>query len=232
MIRTIVLCNREITYELNRKRVKNLNIRIRTDGSVSVSANSRVSVKEIERFMQEKAECIVNAIDKYTLQKAKEKITFTSGEKLTLLGTSYTLHITNADRNSVTENGGIITVGVTDTENTALIENVYGKWLKEQCLALMTKLCRKAYDEYFYRYVSSFPIIKVKNMRSRWGSCIPSKNILTFSVRLMERTLPACLYVVAHEFTHFLHADHSADFYKELEKYMPDHKQKKALLKN
>ena len=131
MTRTIVLCNREITYELNRKRVKNLNIRIRTDGSVSVSANSRVSVKEIERFMQEKAECIVNAIDKYTLQKAKEKITFTSGEKLTLLGTSYTLHITKADKNFVTESGGIITVGVTDTENKALIEKVFGKWLKE-----------------------------------------------------------------------------------------------------
>ena len=232
MTRTIVLCNREITYELNRKRVKNLNIRIRTDGSVCVSANSRVTITEIERFMQEKAECILNAVDKYTTKKEKEKITFTSGEKLTLLGTIYTLLIAKAVRNSVTESGGIITVGVTDTENTVLIEKVFGKWLKEQCLTLMTKLCRKAYDEYFYRYVSSFPIIKVKNMRSRWGSCIPSKNILTFSVRLMERPLPACEYVVAHEFTHFLHADHSADFYNELEKYMPDHKQKKALLKN
>lgn len=232
MTRTIVLCNREITYELNRKRVKNLNIRIRTDGSVSVSANSRVTITEIERFMQEKAECILNAVDKYTTKKEKEKITFTSGEKLTLLGTIYTLLIAKAVRNSVTESGGIITVGVTDTENTALIEKVFGKWLKEQCLTLMTKLCRKAYDEYYSKYVSSFPIIKVKNMRSRWGSCIPSKNILTFSVRLMERPLPACEYVVAHEFTHFLHADHSADFYNELEKYMPDHKQKKALLKN
>ena len=232
MTRTIVLCNREITYELNRKRVKNLNIRIRTDGSVCVSANSRVTITEIERFMQEKAECILNAVDKYTTKKEKEKITFTSGEKLTLLGTTYTLHITKADKNSVTESGGIITVGVTDTENTVLIEKVFGKWLREQCLTLITKLCCKAYDEYFYRYVSSFPIIKVKNMRSRWGSCIPSKNILTFSVRLIDRPLPACEYVVAHEFTHFLHADHSADFYNELEKYMPDHKQKKALLKN
>ena len=231
MTRKIVLCNREITYELNRKRVKNLNIRIRTDGSVSVSANSRVTIAEIEHFMQEKAECIVNAIDKYTLQKAKEKITFTSGEKMTLLGTSYTLHITKADKNSVIESGGIITVGVTDTEDTALIEKVYGKWLKKQCLTLMTKLCRKAYNEYFCQYVKQFPVIKVKNMRSRWGSCIPSKHIVTFSVRLMEHPLPACEYVVAHEFTHFLHPDHSADFYNELGKYMPDHKQKKALLK-
>ena len=132
MTRTIVLCNREITYELNRKRVKNLNIRIRTDGSVCVSANSRVTITEIECFMQEKAECILNAVDKYTTKKEKEKITFTSGEKLTLLGRTYTLHITKADKNSVTESGGIITVGVTDTENTALIEKVFGKWLKAE----------------------------------------------------------------------------------------------------
>lgn len=232
MTRTIVLCGKEISYELSRKRVKNLNIRIRTDGSVSVSANSRVSVAEIEQFMRQKAECIINAVDKYSLQTAKNQLSFRSGDKLTLLGKSYTLQIAKSDRCYVTEYDGIITAGVKDTEDTELIKKVFGKWLNEQCLTLMTRLCRKAYDEYYCRYVSRFPVIKVKNMRSRWGSCIPSKNILTFSVRLMEHPITACEYVVAHEFTHFLHPDHSPLFYNELAKYMPDHKQRKALLKN
>ena len=68
-------------------------------------------------------------------------------------------------------------------------------------------------------------------MRSRWGSCIPSKKILTFNVHLMEYPMPAAEYVVAHEFTHFLQANHSARFYEELARYMPDYKQREKLLK-
>lgn len=39
MNRTILLRGRVITYELERKPVKNLNLRIRADGSVHVSVN-------------------------------------------------------------------------------------------------------------------------------------------------------------------------------------------------
>ena len=47
----------------------------------------------------------------------------------------------------------------------------------------------------------------------------------------MEYPLPAAEYVVAHEFTHFLQANHSARFYAELARYMPDFKEKEKLLK-
>jgi hypothetical protein len=42
VIKKILLNNREVEYELERKRVKNINLRIRSDGSVYVSANSAV----------------------------------------------------------------------------------------------------------------------------------------------------------------------------------------------
>ena len=40
-----------------------------------------------------------------------------------------------------------------------------------------------------------------------------------------------CASVVAHEVTHFLQANHSARFYEELARYMPDYKQREKLLK-
>lgn len=98
-------------------------------------------------------------------------------------------------------------------------------------LPLMTLLCKRAYDEHYGKLGIDFPTIKVKDMRSRWGSCISSKKILTFNVHLMEYPLPAAEYVVAHEFTHFLQANHSARFYAELARYMPDYKQREKLLK-
>ena len=50
-----------IFYELTRKAVKNLNLRVREDGSVSVSAPPRASLAQIQRFVSQRGEWIVQA---------------------------------------------------------------------------------------------------------------------------------------------------------------------------
>lgn len=229
--RTVTVGDREITYELTRKRVRNINLRIKSDGSVHVSAPAFVSVAMIERFMREKAVFILSSADKYKAQEKDRKIRFENGERLSLLGKEHTLFVCDGSDNYVTENAGNIMLYVTDTDDYELKYKTYIAWLKTLCYELMTLLCKKAYDEYYGKLGIDFPVIKVKDMRSRWGSCIPSKKILTFNVHLMERPLPAAEYVTAHEFTHFLQANHSAQFYCELAKYMPDFREKEKLLK-
>ena len=221
----------KITYELIRKKVRNINLRIKPDGSVCVSASKAVSVAVIENFIREKSDFILGAIDKYKTKNENRKILFVSGEKLSLLGTQRILYVKKGLRNYVTDSDGNITLYVTDTEDYALKYRVYITWLKGQCLELMTLLCKNAYDEYYSKLGMVFPVIKVKDMRSRWGSCIPAKQILTFNVHLMEYPLSAAQYVVAHEFTHFLQANHSKRFYEELARYMPDYKDREKLLK-
>ena len=51
MTRRVTLGAREITYELTRKKVKNINLRIKPDGSVHVSASNAVTIAVIERFV-------------------------------------------------------------------------------------------------------------------------------------------------------------------------------------
>ena len=229
--RTLTVGDREITYELTRKRVKNINLRVKTDGSVHVSAPAFVSVAMIERFMQEKAVFILSTADKYKAREKDRKILFENGERLSLLGKEHTLFVCKGLRNYVVENDGNIILYATDTENYELKYKIYITWLKSRCAELMTLLCTKAYDEYYKKLGIDFPVIKVKDMRSRWGSCIPSKKILTFNVHLMEYPLPAAEYVVAHEFTHFIEANHSSRFYAELSKYLPDYREKEKILK-
>ena len=73
MKRTVNLGSRTIEYNLEYKRVKNLNLRIKPDCSIHVSANKRVSVKEIEAFIRIKADFILKAIEKFEKQVPKEK---------------------------------------------------------------------------------------------------------------------------------------------------------------
>ena len=66
MIIEIELNNRTIQYNLQYKTVKNINLRIRPDGSINVSANRRVPQKVIDEFIISKADFICRALEKYT----------------------------------------------------------------------------------------------------------------------------------------------------------------------
>ena len=72
MIREIEINNIKIQYELQYKKVKNINLRIKPDSSIKVSASKKVSVENIDEFIVSKADFIIRALDKY--QKLHQKI--------------------------------------------------------------------------------------------------------------------------------------------------------------
>ena len=73
--------------------------------------------------------------------------------------------------------------------------------------------------------------ITITSAKTRFGSC-SAKGNLSFSYRLMLYPDVAIDYVVIHELAHRVHMDHSRAFYKTVEKYMPDYKNVKQLLKD
>lgn len=72
--------------------------------------------------------------------------------------------------------------------------------------------------------------VKITSARTRWGSC-SGKNSLNFSFLLMLVPQPALDYVVVHELAHIRVKNHGAGFYREVGRYLPDYKQRVALLK-
>ena len=64
MKREIVLNGKKLSYELTRKQVKNINLRVRYDAGVYVSAPPHVTVASIEHFMQDNAHRILDAVEK------------------------------------------------------------------------------------------------------------------------------------------------------------------------
>ena len=63
MIHTILLDGKEIQYNLERKKVKNINLRIKPDNSVWISANNSVSHEKIESFLKDKSEFMEDKAD-------------------------------------------------------------------------------------------------------------------------------------------------------------------------
>ena len=72
--------------------------------------------------------------------------------------------------------------------------------------------------------------ITITGARTRFGSCSP-KNRLCFSWRLMQYPEAAIDYVVVHELAHIVHKNHGPDFYALVERILPDHKERRAMLR-
>ena len=85
--------------------------------------------------------------------------------------------------------------------------------------------------EYYSKLTNLTPVgIKITKAKKRFGSC-SSRNSLCFSCYLMLYPIEAIDYVVMHELAHIRHHNHSTDFYKLIENYMPDYKEREKLLK-
>ena len=179
MIKELCLSGSIIQYDLQRKKVKNINLRIKSDGTIYVSANKQVSQKIIEEFLISKSKFILNAL---------EKCKTTSKEPLKQYFT------------------------------------------EDEIRLVITKLCKEVYPYFEKRGVKNF-MIKFRRMVSMWGSCNPSKGILTFNTALMFAPIECVEYVVLHEFTHFLQANHSSRFYEELALVCPKWKMYRERLK-
>lgn len=84
---------------------------------------------------------------------------------------------------------------------------------------------------YFSSFIGVVPTkITVTGARTRFGSC-SGKNSISFSFYLMRYPEEAIDYVVVHELCHILHHNHSKEFYKEIEKILPDYKERERLLR-
>ena len=67
--------------------------------------------------------------------------------------------------------------------------------------------------------------VRITSAKTRYGSCSP-KNSLCFSLYLMQKDERFIDYVIVHELAHIKHHNHGAAFYKLIEKYMPDYKER------
>ena len=229
-IKTIEYDNKTIEYILERKSVKNINLRVKRDGSIAVSANAFVRISTIESFILSHMDFIEKA------QKRIEKTPnidknqlYADGDIITYLGKKYFLKIelSNVVDVAIKENHIIVKAPKTDSK---YINKSLNKWLYKSLEEKIIALCKQYYPIY-KKYLTSIPEIRFRKMKSMWGNCMRVKNRLTFSYNLIIMPERFIEYVVVHEFTHFIVPNHSAAFYEALSHVLPDYKQRKALAK-
>jgi len=101
-----------------------------------------------------------------------------------------------------------------------------------ECLPLFEAVSERVFPRFEKVLGGKKPVLKVRDMRTRWGSCHPAKRQITLAARLALQPRQAIEYVVVHEYCHFVHPDHQAGFWALVESLLPDYKARRALLRN
>ena len=231
MLRTVEADGNAISYTLERKPVKNINLRIRADQSVYVSAPKDVNAKMVDAFVVEKSAYILRALKKFKDKNrdAASEHSFVNGETVKFLGRNLRLKVKNASRSKVESDESYVTLYVKDVQDADLKKRVLETWLRKKCKDEITAICKKVYPQ-VKKYGVAFPEIQLREMVSRWGSCSPKKGFVTFNTALIAMPVSCIEYVVTHEFTHFLYPNHSKKFYQQLATFMPDWEERKKRL--
>lgn len=223
MERRIWLCGRMVDYELSRKNVRNINLRIKPDGSVHVSAGRTVPLGVIEDFMRRKERYICDALDRFAQARKEgpQPQKYTDGETVWVSGERRTLQVESGLKSGGRLEGDKLILTVRRIEEPESRQDAYVRWQKQYCTERMTEICREIYPQ-FSPYGVEFPALSFRRMRSRWGSCMPQKGKVTFNTALAGAPKACAEYVAVHEFTHFLRPDHSREFYRLMALFLPD----------
>ncbi len=220
-----------ITYTLTRKMVKNTNLRIKRDGSVLVSAHPFVPIQQIDSFVLSKKDFIEKNKKRF-LEKQKAMPSnkqYINGESFYLLGKHLRLKVFESSTNYVENDGTFLKLYVKDVMSFSIKQKVINGFFDKECKNHFTQMMEKTH-KLFKKYGILYPELKMRNMKSRWGSCATKKGIITLNKKLIEAPRSCIEYVVLHEFVHFLHPNHSKHFYACVATHMPDWKERKKLL--
>lgn len=214
----VVQCRKyPITYTLVTKQVKNINMRISSKGEVVVSANPFVPMDKIDDFVSSKVSWIVK--HQKSMQERSQK-SMIDDKHIILFGNSLKIRKTTGKYNHVSYDKDTLYVQCREqADPEKVIRQFLDKLCRDVFLDIATLTFRSLSD-----YHLEFPDVKIRDMKSRWGSCTPAKNSITLNQKLIHYPFEFIEYVVLHEFVHFIQPNHSKAFYNIIENYMPDYK--------
>ncbi len=225
--RKIILGNREVVTEFERKRVRNINVRVKRDGTLYCSLPYYASVKEAEAFIVSKQDYLLNAIEKMLDEEKAKSLSrhFVDGEVFYVLGRPYVLKVIPSFKNTCIAEDGIITLEVTDVSDYRTKYMTYEKWRRRCIKSVIVDLCNEMYPWFELRGVAMPKKITLGEYKSFWGECFAKRGELKFSYRLFEKDIELIRYVVVHEFAHFIEPNHSDRFWTIVGEVIPDYKQ-------
>ncbi len=196
---------------IEKKNIKNMYLRVKEDLKIYVSCNRFVSMKQVEKMIKENYKSICKMIDRQEYLSKKNNEFYYLGKKY---------DIVYLDTNSI-----IIEDNTIYVKNDKELDKWYQKQIKE--------IFSNRLEECINKFKMKLPKVnlKIRVMKTRWGVCNRSNNNVTLNSNLIKYDIDVIDYVIFHELSHFIHPNHSKNFWNLVSVYVPNYKQLRNELK-
>ncbi|KAA8984360.1 SprT family zinc-dependent metalloprotease [Halospina sp. K52047b] len=215
-----------IAEVIRSSRRKTADIRVE-QGVVSVIVPQELSDERIDRLLADKRSWIKEKMLVHREARPASARRFVSGEAIPYLGRNYRLKVIDGPFKAPKLDKGQLVVSVPGgADAPEMVRNAIIRWYRRRAVEkLPAKVGRLAPS------VGVSPgKVEIKAFRSRWGSCTP-KGDVAFNWRIMMAPNRVVDYIVVHELCHLIRHDHSAAYWREVARVMPDYDQWRSWLR-
>ena len=185
--------------------------KIKDDLTIYVTTNYLTSKREVKIILDNEKEFLRKALSRVRKKMEKEELFYYLGKKYDIIKVPFD------------------NIEIDDGKIYVKDDKMLLNWLKKEIKRIFTERLMYNYD--LFDEDIPFPKLKIRSMKTRWGVCNRRDNSVTLNSKLIEYSLHEIDYVIIHELSHFVHFDHSREFWETVRLHMPDYKKAVAILK-
>lgn len=205
-------------------RRKTVSIFIERDGSVRILAPYLLSDDVIEKAVKEKEYQIFTKLARWKeLNQGRVNREYVNGQSFLYLGRNYRLTVIDHQEVPLKICGFFFHL---DKRYLNTAEVVFKDFYKRKAEQKIMERFRLIEEKFHYKPIS----VKVLELKNRWASWTPG-NRLNFHWKCVMAPIPVLDYIITHEMVHIKYSNHSAAFWNELDKKMPNYREYEAWLK-
>ena len=217
------LDNVDIAIEKTARR-KTVSIFIERDGTVRVLAPISATDETVESAVKAKEYLIYTKLAKWKeLNQGKVKREFVNGQSFLYFGRNYRLAIVESQAAPLRLFEGTLQL---DKNCLTKADIVFKEFYKEKAMQKIVERLKLIQTKFELKPTS----VKVLELQNRWASWTP-RNGLNFHWKCAMAPIPVLDYIITHEMVHLKYPNHSAEFWNELDKKMPNYREFENWLK-
>ena len=212
-------------HRTNRRKTASIKV---LQGVVQVVVPKTLPQKEIDDLLKQKSDWIRQKViiqQSVPVSKPKE---FVSGESFTYLGRNYRLKVLPGQVEPVKLKHGYLQVTVPSEQKSdhRLIRQQLRDWYLHRAIDKLEQKTSKYAEQMGVQPTQ----IKVKEYKSRWGSC-NTRGEISYNWKIIMTPHRIVDYVVIHELCHLIHHNHSPEYWHQVRSIVPDYQDKRDWLK-
>ena len=205
----IEIGNNIYNIDIIKKNNRNTYVRVK-NGKIVVTTNYLTSKNSIIKLIRDNEDSIIKMIDKDSKRIDKS-------EKFYYFGKRYDIVY------------GFSDIDIIDDKIYVKDKKSLDKYINSKILVIYQD--RLDYWYNIFEEVIPIPNLKIRKMTSRWGVCNIKNHNVTLNYNLSKYDICCLDYVIVHELSHFIHPNHSSDFWSLVGKYYPKYKSVRKMLK-